>query len=181
MRIEFKVPSNFGQEEHIGKVRVEQAGVLVWNELPSQSLEFEPLEIVQGNQAEPTVEDIDLGPFWNAELKLRAFAVAVRGLEPNTFYTFRVDVANEVGWSRGKSEPFSCHTVCRPDAPKLREGPHQVPSERTIYCLNSKGVPFACSTQACRAAGFPWCESTFLCLQRHRERERERERETEPD
>ena len=132
MRIEFKVPSNFGQEEHISKVRVEQAGVLVWNELPSQSLEFEHLEGVEAHSAEPAPEDIDLGPFWNAELKLRAFAVVIRGLEPNCHYNFRLDVANEVGWGRGKSEAFSCHTVCRPDVPQLREGPHRVPYELRV-------------------------------------------------
>ena len=52
--------------------------------------------------------------------------MVVRSLEPNSHYTFRLDVANEVGWSR-KSEPFACHTVCRPDTPQLREGQHQVP------------------------------------------------------
>lgn len=132
VRIEFKVPLNYGQEEHISKVRVEQAGMLVWNELPSQSLEFECLDKVDSYSTEPTTEDIDLGPFWNAELKLRAFAVVVRGLEPNSHYTFRLDVANEVGWSRLKSDPFSCHTVCRPHVPKLREGPHCVPYELRV-------------------------------------------------
>ena len=132
MRIEFRVPLNYGQEEHISEVRVEQAGMLVWTELPSQSLEFECLDKVDSYSTEPTAEDIDLGPFWNAELKLRAFAVVVRGLEPNCHYTLRLDVANEVGWSRFKSDPFSCHTVCRPHVPKLREGPHSVPYELRV-------------------------------------------------
>ncbi|CAE7316736.1 unnamed protein product, partial [Symbiodinium microadriaticum] len=132
VRIEFRVPLNYGQEEHISEVRVEQAGMLVWTELPSQSLEFECLDKVDSYSTEPTAEDIDLGPFWNAELKLRAFAVVVRGLEPNCHYTLRLDVANEVGWSRFKSDPFSCHTVCRPHVPKLREGPHSVPYELRV-------------------------------------------------
>ena len=41
MKIEFKVASNFGQEEHINKVQVEESGMLLWAEIPPNRLEIE--------------------------------------------------------------------------------------------------------------------------------------------
>eukprot|EP00438_Fugacium_kawagutii_P027497 Skav205606 [mRNA] locus=scaffold460:188526:193499:+ [translate_table: standard] len=129
VKIEFKVASNFGQEEHISKVQVEESGMLMWTEIPPSRLEIEELA---GTEVDGQTEDADLhdlGPFWNAELRFKSFAVAIRGLEPNSKYTWRIAVANEVGWSCEKSEPFESHTVFRPATPRLLEaqrGPFEI-------------------------------------------------------
>ena len=129
MKIEFKVASNFGQEEHINKVQVEESGMLLWAEIPPNRLEIEELA---GTEVDGQTEDADLhdlGPFWNAELRFKSFAVVIRGLEPNSSYTWRIAVANEVGWSCEKSEPFESHTVYRPATPRLLEaqrGPFEI-------------------------------------------------------
>lgn len=128
MKIEFKVASNFGQEEHINKVQVEESGMLLWAEIPPNRLEIEEL----GTEVDGQTEDADLqdlGPFWNAELSYESFRLVIRGLEPNSSYTWRIAVANEVGWSCEKSEPFESHTVYRPATPRLLEaqrGPFEI-------------------------------------------------------
>lgn len=129
VKIEFKVASNFGQEEHINKVQVEESGMLLWAEIPPNRLEIEELA---GTEVDGQTEDADLhdlGPFWNAELRFKSFAVVIRGLEANSSYTWRIAVANEVGWSCEKSEPFESHTVYRPAIPRLLEaqrGPFEI-------------------------------------------------------
>ena len=128
MKIEFKVASNFGQEEHINKVQVEESGMLLWAEIPPNRLEIEEL----GTEVDGQTEDADLqdlGPFWNAELSYESFRLVIRGLEPNSSYTWRIAVANEVGWSCEKSEPFESHRVYRPATPRLLEaqrGPFEI-------------------------------------------------------
>ena len=186
VKIEFKVASNFGQEEHINKVQVrkvvpkklmsrekaheswifsvhivlmvmaidgychtskipvqsltkqskqkqscwtlvplevEESGMLLWTEIPASRLEIEELAGTEvDGQTDAEMHDLDdLGPFWNAELRFKSFTVVIRGLEANSSYTWRIAVANEVGWSCEKSEPFQSHTIYRPAAPKLME------------------------------------------------------------
>eukprot|EP00434_Breviolum_minutum_P025895 symbB.v1.2.022896.t1/scaffold2015.1/size92276/9 len=123
VKIEFKVASNFGQEEHISKVQVEESGMLLWTEIPASRLEIEELAGTEvDGQTDAEMHDLDdLGPFWNAELRFKSFTVVIRGLEANSSYTWRIAVANEVGWSCEKSEPFQSHTIYRPAAPKLME------------------------------------------------------------
>ncbi|CAJ1355885.1 unnamed protein product [Effrenium voratum] len=166
IRIEFKVASNFGQEEHISKVSVEESGVLVWSELPPERLDFEHLGSVSASEAAPLTED--LGPFWDAEMSFKSFAVIVRGLEPNSFYNFRLAVANEVGWSLQKSEVLRCSTVCRPEKPQLLEGRKAAHEIRVFWDqADPLGGPVVdWEAQICEASIFSaWQNCQFLVLQ----------------
>lgn len=178
VKLEFEVASNFGQEEHIEKVMVEESGMLLWAEIPQSRLEIEEqCEAFDGevdatnSEAAKDTEFEPLGPFWNAELKFKAFVATVRGLEPNSAYSFRIAVANEVGWSE-KSEVRGAHTVYRPVVPSLLEA-QRGPFEIRVFWDQPDpvgGLINAWEAQVCEASLFSsWSEAKDFVILRHPE------------
>ena len=127
MTLEFQVASHFGQVEHIEKVMVEECGMLLWTEIPQHRLEISELPAARAQTAAET----DLGPFWDAELQFKSITVTIRGLEVHSTYSFRLAVANEVGWGE-KSEIIEARTVHRPEALQLFKAPGG-PFELRVY------------------------------------------------
>ena len=105
---------------------VEECGMLLWTEISQSRLEILELPATKAEAAEA-----DLGPFWDAELQFKSFAVTIRGLEVHSTYSFRLAVANEVGWGE-KSEIIEAHTVHRPEALQLFKAPGG-PFELRVY------------------------------------------------
>mmetsp|Transcript_169189 Transcript_169189/g.543875 ORF Transcript_169189/g.543875 Transcript_169189/m.543875 type:complete len:1453 (+) Transcript_169189:87-4445(+) len=89
----------------VSEVSVEQAGLLVWNKLPAEQVKFE------GGLTT-----------WHAtpgNMGLYRGQITILDLSPATEYSFRLWVANEIGWCRGLAPVVRCRTAMPPDAPTL--------------------------------------------------------------
>lgn len=130
--LEFDIACDRAQSncmEPVTCVAVERAGVLMWQ----------------------AIQDADVLPVPDVEVSksTRLYAghvrrgVVVGGLQCGTWYSFRIWVANAIGWNLEMPPVIDCHTATRPEAPsELRAvacGPHAV---SLLWCVGDpEGSP----------------------------------------
>ncbi|CAK0831577.1 unnamed protein product [Prorocentrum cordatum] len=109
--LEFDVPMERAQAagvEAVSAIRVERSGMLQWIPAPEATVAF----------AAPSAE-----AWWPSSQEghggpgVARCCATVSELTPGTWYTFRVWVGNEIGWSRDIPPTVECHTALLPEAP----------------------------------------------------------------
>lgn len=113
VQLAFELPVDLVQMRFvapISQIFVEEAGYLVWTKVPMDQvkLEMSPPVAAAGGAGSDYMQPGTV----NCRL-------LVAGLTSATWYTFRLWLANDVGWCRGNAPVVKCHTALPPETPVL--------------------------------------------------------------